>query len=249
MRWNLRLRRKPLMLMLLTISAAFILGPGEARAQFGGFGYGGFMGGFNYVPSPTNFLNDHAMLNAARAGRPPSNNVYSGNPNSYVNRVRDNSFVPRYDVRRRPAGGSQVEMGTSLGQRPAPAPAPVTETAKAAEAVVRSVLPLASFFDGSRKLVWPADSPVDGDLKPKRDVSDQASAAVLKEVEQHGRAPIALAADARLKLLDYGRPALQVIRETSTPRIADAFHAFLRSLYDSLSATATMTTPEAPAPR
>ncbi len=46
--------------------------------------------------------------------------------------------------------------------------------------------------------------------------------------------------DARSKLVDYGRPALEYIRDNSTPRIADTFHLFLLSLYDSLGQAATV---------
>jgi hypothetical protein len=219
-------------------AAAMGLGTPEAKAQFIGPGMWGWgWGGFHQVPSPTNFLNDHALVNAARAGRPPSNNVYAGNPNSYVNRLRDNSFTPSYNVqRRRPstAAAPPVDLGPSLGRAPAPAApaAPRMDRVAAAPA-------LSSFFDAGRRLVWPADAPTDGDLKPKRDASDQASLAVLDDVLAHGVASVALATDARQKLLDYGRPALQEIREKATPVVADTFHAFLLSLYDSLRKAAT----------
>lgn len=228
--------------MLLAVSAAlWLLAPGESRAQGFAmdFGHGGLwgIGGFRTVPSPTDFLNEHALQNARRAGRPQSNNVYAGNPNSYVNRVRDENFTPRYDVRRRSPGASRPQTPTTtLGDR-------APNQAAAAASTARAVAPLAAFFNASRQLVWPADAPISGDLKPKRDRSDEASLLVLNEVEQHGRAPIALAADARQRLLDYGRPALQKIRETATPSIADGFHAFLRSLYDSLSASAEIPPP------
>ena len=61
-------------------------------------------------------------------------------------------------------------------------------------------------------LVWPADSPADGDLKPKRDTSDQACLAVSDLVDKHGSAPITTVTYARQRLLDYGQPALQLIR-------------------------------------
>ena len=232
------------MLMLLAIpTALLLLAPAESRAQGMGIGMGfgdGLWGftGFRTVPSPTMFLNEHALQNAQRAGRPASNNVYAGNPNAYFNRSRDNNFTPRYDVRRRSPGASRSQTSATLEQTRDPAPDQVAVVAASA----RAVTPLASFFNAERQLVWPADAPTEGDLKPKRDLSDEASLLVLNEVEQHGRAPIALAADARQRLLDYGRPALQRIRETATPSIADGFHAFLLSLYDSLSATTAPST-------
>src|SRR5437588_152801 len=45
--------------------------------------------------------------------------------------------------------------------------------------------------------------------------------------------------DARQKLLGYGQPALKAIRTQATPRIADTFHLFLLSLYESLAQAAT----------
>jgi hypothetical protein len=101
------------------------------------------------------------------------------------------------------------------------------------------VIPLFSFFNASWELVWPAEAPVGGDLKVKRDISDRASLAVLEETRQGGFAKVATVADARQKLLDYGRPALQEIRATATPRVADTFHLFLLSLYESLGQAAS----------
>ncbi len=63
-------------------------------------------------------------------------------------------------------------------------------------------------------------------------------------------ASVSSAAFARQKLLDYGRPALQEIRSSSTPAISDAFHMFLLSLYDSLAQSAAPPEPHTipPAP-
>ena len=43
---------------------------------------------------------------------------------------------------------------------------------------------------------------------------------------------------ARERLLDYGRPALREISANATPRIADSFHIFMLSLYESLAQAA-----------
>src|SRR5579883_1708008 len=83
---------------------AILLGPGwrPARAQFGMYlgGGMGFLGGFNQVPSPTDFLNQHALTRAA-AGRPAPTSFrpYANSPNAYFNRIRDNGFVAHSDVR------------------------------------------------------------------------------------------------------------------------------------------------------
>ena len=82
------------------------------------------------------------------------------------------------------------------------------------------------------------DSPVGGELKEKRDVSDQASVAVLEETRRQALASLSSATYARKTLLIYGQPALEQIRASATPAIADTFHMFLLSLYDSLAQAA-----------
>ncbi|MFO0952003.1 MAG: hypothetical protein U0835_12800 [Isosphaeraceae bacterium] len=206
--------------------------PGPARADWWGFG----MGGFNTVPSPTTFINDHSLINAANATRGPvQNNVYAGNPNAYINRVRDNGIIPRFDVTRRvptTSSPSYVSPGErTVAQAASPKPAADPANAKGA----RAPDPLPSFFDASLRLVWPSDAPVLGELQQKRDVSDDQSRVVLSELKSKGAATIASIALSRQKLLDYGRPALRMMRETTTPRVADLFNVFLLNLYDSLA--------------
>ena len=74
-----------------------------------------------------------------------------------------------------------------------------------------------------------------GELNEKRESFDAASQTVLAETKKNGAASIATVTNARQKLLDYGRPALQYVRAHETPRIADTFHLFLLSLYESLA--------------
>jgi hypothetical protein len=222
MRWNPSWRSQLLTLLLVAAFLSF----GSSRAR-GFFGYG-FFGGFNYVPSPGDFVNQHALSNAARAGRPPSNNVYAGNPNSYLNRIRDNGFVPSYDVARRAPAAS----------RPAPRVSPGEQIVAQAAAVPQPVVPLASFFNDAKELVWPGNAPVEGDLQRKRDVSDDSCRVVLGEYQAQGRATIGSVIYSRQKLIDYGQPALQAVRTTSTARVADTFHLFLLSLYESLAQAA-----------
>jgi hypothetical protein len=206
---------------------AALLGLGSSQAQ-GFYGYGFGLGGFNYVPSPTDIVNAHS-LSGARAARPPSNNVYAGNPNSYLNRVRDNGFVPSYDVTRRVPPANRPDTRVSPGERP-----PVQQAPPTASPPPKPVLPLPSFFNDARILVWPSDAPVGGELQQKRDVSDESSRVVLGEFQAQGYATIGSVTDSRLKLVAYGQPALQYMRTNSTPRLADAFHMFMLALYESL---------------
>jgi hypothetical protein len=232
--WNQRLRTGLRMLIL----GAAVLGLGSNQAR-GDWRWGWGFGGFNYVPSPTDFLNQQALVNAARAGSPPSNNVYAGNPNSYLNRIRDNGFVPSYDVVRRVPPARRPNPPVSPGERPGGQAPPQT-----VNTVPAPVVPLPSFFNDARQLVWPSDAPVAGDLKRKRDISDEGCLVVLGEFQMLGRASIASVTDSRQKLLDYGQPALQEIRTYATPRVADTFHLFLLSLYESLAQAANP--PETP---
>lgn len=226
-----------LAVLALAMSAA------PAQAQFGmgmgmGMGWGWGMGGFNYTSSPSNYLQQWSLQNASRAGAPASNRPYANSPNAYFNNVRDNGYVPQYEVQRRRRPGQSVAVSTSPGRQQARTPAPAQAPVQVAQAAPKPVIPLASFFDAARKLVWPAEAPVAGDLQQKRDVSDEASLAVLDELKVRSYASLSSAADARQKLLDYGRPALQEIRAHATPRLADTFHLFLLSLYESLAQAA-----------
>lgn len=221
------LRSMRLALGLLVISS---ITAGEARAQWGmGMGWG-MMG----VPesSSTRFLNDHAKARipsvAARQSR--THSPYAGNSNSYLNRVRDNGFVSHYDARMRRAPSYQPERRTSLGNAG-------REPSRPAEAT-RAIVPLKDFFDTSLRLIWPQESPVEGAFKEKREISDQASSTVLKQTRKYGSAPVTSVTEAREKLIAYGRPALTHLRATATTPIADGFHRFLLSLYDSLEAAA-----------
>jgi hypothetical protein len=206
-------------------------------------------GGFNYVPSPGQFLNDRALSQGARGMQSrPSHSPLSGNPNAYFNRVRDNGLVPHYDVQSQLPPAYQPAPRRSPGLASSAPAAPPSETSTApAQPAPKPVLPLSSFFNAAQQLVWPAEAPVDGDLGEKRNSSDQASLVVLNETKQQGVASITSVAEARQRLLDYGQPALQAVRQVQTPRIADTFHLFLLSLYEALAQAATG--PSGPVPQ
>jgi hypothetical protein len=221
--------------LLTVLLGTIVLGSASkpARAQFG---WGeGIIGGFNYVPSPTDFLNQHSLINASRGQQAPASfRPYANNPNSFHNRLRDNTFVPSYEVRRRRPSSEGSQRARSLGNT-----ARAEQEQPSTPQPARVVPPLISFFNASLKLVWPSESPVAGELGEKRDISDQASLDVLKETKQYQTASITTVTDARQKLLDYGRPALQEIRLVATTAIADSFHGFMLSLYDSLAQAAS----------
>ena len=61
----------------------------------------------------------------------------------------------------------------------------------------RPLIPLASFFDAARRLVWPADAPTHGDFAAKKSASDAKTLELLEELERKGYARISTAADAR----------------------------------------------------
>jgi len=240
MTWNSK--RLPSALALLMVITA--LGPGtrSARAQYGtgmgmgiGMGMGMGMGGFHYASSPTDYLNQRARLNNARAGAPATQGSNAGNPNAYYNRVRDDGFVPHYDLQSRQSPAERVQHPGSLGDQVHRQPAVDSTEASSRP---KQAIPLTDFFDTSEKLVWPGEAPAAAGLKKKREIFERASLAVLEESRQQGVASIATVTAARQKLLDYGRPALQQVRASSTPQVADTFHHFLLSLYESLARSA-----------
>ncbi len=241
-----RTRPGKLVPAVLTVAVACLLVPERAHAQFGfggGFGGGGFGFGygaaFSQVPKPESYLYQKSLVDAARPLRIPSRDVYANNSNSYINHIRDNGFVDRYSADRREIPqyryASRPQNAAGANATPAAAPGPL--------------LPLFSFYDAQNKLQWPANAPTEGGLKEKRDVSDKACDVVLAETKQNGVAALASVTDARQKLLDYGRPALADVRARETPRVADTFHMFMLSLYESLAQAANPATTPPPAPQ
>jgi hypothetical protein len=208
---------------------AVVLGLGSNVAWAYGFGFGVA----NWVPNPGDFVNQHAASRFGRAARPASNDVYGGNPNSYLNRIRDNGFVPSYDPRRRTRTGEQANRPVSPGQLQAVAsPVPIVNPGGA-------LVPLSSFFNAAQVLVWPSTAPVGGDLQQKREISDAGALVVLGEYQAQGRATIGSVTDARQKLIAYGQLALADIRANATAPVAETFHTFLLSLYDALGHAAS----------
>ena len=130
----------------MLLFGAIMLGPGSDRAfaQYG-FGYG-MMGGFNYVPSPTDFINSHALIQAGRGQQPRASfQPYANNPNSFHNRLRDNGFVPSYEVRRRQPAASRPQPVRSLGNtarvEPQPAAPPAARAVRAPAEFLRRLAP------------------------------------------------------------------------------------------------------------
>lgn len=212
------------------------LGNGEAQAQFG-IGYGGIGFGFGFQPSPsTTYLNERALVGQRMAQSNNSTPLRAPQPSGP--RGFDPTFFQTYDVTTRRAMEDQVARRPSRSLPPlaVATPAPSQPSPPVA---VRAAVALASFFNQYEELVWPADSPRDDDLLPKRNTSDEASLAVLREQKSQGYATMGNVTVARQKLLAYGRPALARMRERTTTQLSDAFHQFLLSLYDSLQAAAT----------
>ena len=81
-------------LIFVVATAAVEIGKSEAWAIIG-FGFDLF----RTVPSPTQSINEHSLTRAGADRRLPSRNVYANNPNSYINRIRDNGFSSHYGTR------------------------------------------------------------------------------------------------------------------------------------------------------
>lgn len=215
---------------VLVAAAVLLLGTEPAHAQWG-MGYGWGFGLFRPAPSPTQYIYQNALVDAGRPYSGPTRTPYANDSNAYFNRVRDNGFVERYNVSRREPSYYRYVPTSAVAVPPSPTPA----------ASQKPALPLASFYDAQGQLAWPADAPTAGDLNEKRATFDQASRVVLDESKKSGVASLASVTDARQKLVDYGRPALSYVRAHETPRLADTFHLFLLSLYESLAQTANPT--------
>ena len=247
-----RAKRGTVLLTAFVAAMASFFIAGRAEAQMGmggGMGFGLYGGGFvPNIQQPGNYLNQVSIARMSHVHGPPGSNPYTsgsspyaGNPNAYFNHDRDNGFVDQYSPYRREPSYYPRYSPPARGQRMTPTAMTIVRS--------RPSVPLPSFYNAQHQLVWPGDAPTADSLKEKRAISDQTVLAVLDETKKNGVASIASVTEARQKLLDYGRPALQYVRTHETARVADSFHVFLLSLYDSLaqaanpSGTATAGTP------
>jgi hypothetical protein len=228
-------RRRKLLGIGFVALIAMTAVPRPVQAQYGmgtGMGMGMGMGcwgwgwgAFSQVPKPESYLYQKSLVDAERALQTRSYDSSANGPNSYMDNLRDNRAVGSYTAARfRPSARRDAA-------RPRVSPTSLTLPQQPPAA------PLASFYGPNGKFGWPADAPIAGDLALKRAAVESACQAVLDEVKQNAGASIAKVADARQKLLDYGRPALQYARVHQTPRVAEGFHQFLLSLYESLAQT------------
>ena len=148
--------------------------------------------------------------------------------------VRDVDFFNRYDAGTRAAMVDRVARNPrrSLAQ-PNQTQAPtVAENPSPA----RPVRPLANFFNRMRQLVWPADAPSEGEFAAKGSSSDAKKRLELLHEVETARLRPGRHGDRRPDQADRLWPIrhCEFMRDNSTPSVADAFHSFLLSLYDSI---------------
>ena len=234
------------LLAMLAAAAVPLATAGRAEAQYGfGYGYGFNLYNQNAY-ADANYLNQRSLVNAQIAG---ANRPQPLQAPSFQS--RDEGFMDRYDLSTREAIMNRVardpsrEMGTidptgalsrNTAARPSPSPTGPRPLSQSPPPPPRPTsVNLAIYFNKDNQLVWPSMSPITGDFGKKQAAADQATLAVRNEYDTKGLAQLSTVTDARQKLLDYGRPALKLIKDKETPRVADSFHMFLLQLYDSLA--------------
>jgi hypothetical protein len=235
-------------LAMLAAALGLLASGGRAEAQYGGFGgFGGWGLGLGYnqnAYTDVNYLNSRANTLAGIAG------AHTPQPlQAPQYQTRDDGFYDKYDMATRESMINRVardpsgEMGTADPSGvlvTAPAPRRISTPKAQSGPSEPTTVKLANFFNKDQQLVWPSVSPISGDLGKKQEAADLAALAVLNEYDMKGLARLSTVTDARQKLLDYGRPALQYVRDNSTPALADSFHVFLLSLYGNLGNAATV---------
>jgi hypothetical protein len=210
---------------LILLAVICLISQNPARAQFGGFGFGGPFFGPAYAPfvSPTMLVQDRKPI-TQNVGGPVT--TAPANPNAYWNYTRDNSqsfaFTPRSDLRRGVRG-----IDSASTRRVS------TPNSKSEKPGIKPADHFLGFFASNGQLVWPADSPLEGDLSGKRSAVDAAMSDLRMEVKAKTNFKVSSIVQSRNTLLDYGRPALAQIRE-SQPSRADSFHAWMLDLYNTL---------------
>ncbi|WP_152053579.1 hypothetical protein [Tautonia marina] len=233
--------RRTILRGVLASMALLICCAGQAEAQWGFGPFGGFGWGFArpYTPPSVNMLNERANVRAGM-DQEALNRTSLSTPDRFDYRRQQVSMQQRYDVSStRGMEVARAGRGTPIpGTRASATERPTPPVANQPPAVERPILEITSFVNQQDRLVWPSDAPVSGDLITKRDQADEAIHEVVQEYRAMNAAQINTVASAREDLIAYGQPALQYLRETSTARVADTFHLFLLSLYDSLAQAA-----------
>ncbi len=226
----------PRLVIVLAAGLVSCLAGGRAEAQWG-WGLGGpyAIGGGPTSYETVNYLNQRSLAagNAAYAQR-ASGAASWDNSNAYYHHVRDDSFLPRYNVSSRRSIESRAASLSSLAMGAA--------VPRASGGAPRSSRPqpppLTSFFDAMGRLVWPQATPSEGDLAMGRKRAGDTAESVRREVKDQGYASVGLVTDARTQLVEFGRPALTYLQAHTAPTVADGFHRFLLSLYDALEKAA-----------
>ncbi|WP_169978730.1 hypothetical protein [Tautonia rosea] len=233
--------RRTLLRGVLASMVLLLCCSGDAQAQWGFGPFGGFGWGFAhpYTPPSVRMLDQRANVRAGM-DQEALNRTSLSTPDRFDYRRQQVSMQQRYDVSStRGMEVARAGRGTPIpGSRASEAGRPTPPPPNQAAAVARPVLEITSFVNQQDQLVWPSDAPVSGDLITKRDQADEAIHEVVQEYRAMNGAQINTVATAREDLIAYGQPALQYLRETSTARVADTFHLFLLSLYDSLAQAA-----------
>lgn len=240
----------PGLLRVLAMAMLACLGPSvQAHAQFGFGGYG--WGMFQYRSPSVEAINANANIRASAAFSARQGQRLTDPGDRFAYRQQQVSFQDRYNFE------SRQSFQEHLGRPANPRGTPVATTTRPSPGSVSSSSPgrstgdvpvITSFINANNQVVWPADSPVEGELGPLRRLSDSATIVVANEFRSQGASNLTSVAEARKRLLDYGRPALATIRAESTQAISDTFHRFLLALYDSLARSA-MRDPPPPIPR
>lgn len=211
--------KRTLCLVLFCALAA----PTAAQAQF----FGPFFGPM-YAPyqSPTQMVQNRKPITQNVGG--PDLRPTTDNSNAYWNRLREPmpaSFTttPRSNLR---TGNRGIDSATTARVKSGSTAAPV-----AAKDQPRQHF--RGFFNTDGILVWPADSPLEGELSGKRATVDTAMQQLKNDLAGTAPPPVSSIVTARNELLAYGRPALAYLRE-NRPNRADSFHAWMLDLYNTL---------------
>ena len=106
----IRNSRRPFdVLVLLAAMTAMVIGSREARAIYGMDMGMGFFGGFNPAPSPTQFINLHALIRAGQASTAPGPLRINNHPDSAANRARNGGFSSHYGLESRRSPAFEVD--------------------------------------------------------------------------------------------------------------------------------------------
>ncbi len=205
----------------------------------GAFGYGmstpgpymaapvGIWGGM--TPAGSAVLTQQTLaLNASRFNMLNSQAALNYQAANMYNQIAAQTMLENYGQAKygADAGGQRYPIS---GVGPGVSPGAEGEGAEPAAAQRRPL------FGEDGRILWPESTPVGPELDKKRSAASESIQDVAQKSRRDGRAPVSAVVDAKEKLEDFGRDAIQELQDQNESEAAEDLSSFLQNMDYALS--------------